>query len=94
VYCLYYLYELLQALRDGVSEMRGIAIAIAQAVSRWLPTATALVRTLVRSCGICVDKVALVQVFYSCSTLIIIYHPEPGLTYQVDSVSPHSKDLN
>jgi hypothetical protein len=31
--------------------------AIAQAVSRWLPTAAALVRARVRSCGICGGQV-------------------------------------
>jgi hypothetical protein len=37
--------------------------AIAQAVSRWLPTAEARVRTRVWSCGIWVDKMGLGQVF-------------------------------
>jgi hypothetical protein len=37
--------------------------AIAQAVSRRLPTATAWVRAQVRSCGIAVDEMALGQVF-------------------------------
>jgi hypothetical protein len=37
--------------------------AIAEAVSRWLPTAAARVRARVWSCGIVVDKVALGQVF-------------------------------
>jgi hypothetical protein len=31
----------------------GLGRAIAQAVSRWLPTAAAPVRSQVRSCGIC-----------------------------------------
>jgi hypothetical protein len=35
---------------------------IAQPVSCWLPMVAAQVRAKVRSCGICVDKVALVQV--------------------------------
>jgi hypothetical protein len=40
--------------------------AIAQAASRWLPTAAARVRSKVRSghVGFVVDKVALGQVFY------------------------------
>jgi hypothetical protein len=62
--------------------------AIAQAVSRWLPTAAAWVRAQSGHVGFVVEKVALGQVFskyfgspagsYSteCSTLIIIYHPE------------------
>jgi hypothetical protein len=37
--------------------------AIAQAVSRWLPTAAARVRARVWSCGICGGQVALGQVF-------------------------------
>jgi hypothetical protein len=37
--------------------------AIAQAVSRWLPTAAARVHARVWSSGICVDKMALWQVF-------------------------------
>jgi hypothetical protein len=62
--------------------------AIAQAVSRWLPTAAARVRAQVRSCvRFVVNKVALGQVFSSisvspansysteCSIFIIIYHP-------------------
>jgi hypothetical protein len=36
--------------------------AVAQAVSRWLPTAAARVRVRA-ACGICVDKAALGQVF-------------------------------
>jgi hypothetical protein len=42
---------------------RTVGRVIAQAVSRWLPTAVARVRSQVRSCGILVDKVALGQVF-------------------------------
>jgi hypothetical protein len=38
--------------------------AIAQAVSRWLPTAATRVRARVSSCGIVVGKVAMVKVFY------------------------------
>jgi hypothetical protein len=38
--------------------------AIAQAVSRWLPTATALVRALSGHAGFVVNKVALGQVFF------------------------------
>jgi hypothetical protein len=61
--------------------------AIAQAVSRRLPTAAARVRAQFRSFEILVGKVVLSQVFPStsdpltscyftdCSTLIIIYHP-------------------
>jgi hypothetical protein len=37
--------------------------AIAQAVSRWLPTAAVQVRALVWQVGFVVDKVALGQVF-------------------------------
>jgi hypothetical protein len=60
--------------------------AVAQAVSRRIPTAVARVRAQVRSCGICVDKAALGQVSFdtsvflaihstNCSTVIIIHHP-------------------
>jgi hypothetical protein len=36
---------------------------IAQAVSRWLPTAAAQVRARVRACGICGGQMTLGQVF-------------------------------
>jgi hypothetical protein len=36
--------------------------AIAQAVSRWLPTAAAWVRSQVRSCGICGGQSGFLQV--------------------------------
>jgi hypothetical protein len=40
---------------------------MAQAVSRWLPTAAARVQTRVGQVGFVVDKVALGQVFYEHS---------------------------
>jgi hypothetical protein len=58
-------------------------LAIAQEVSRRLPTAAARVRALVRSCGVFgVGKVALAEIFSECfgywhsndcSTIIIIW---------------------
>jgi hypothetical protein len=60
--------------------------AIAQAVSRWLPTAAARVQTRVWSSGIVVDKVALGQVFseyfsFPCQSSchqILHHHNHPG----------------
>jgi hypothetical protein len=62
--------------------------AVAQAVSRWLPTAAAWVRTQVRLCVICGGQCGTEASFLRvlrfplpilippyCSTLIIIYHP-------------------
>jgi hypothetical protein len=58
--------------------------AIAQAISRWLPTAAARVRTQVWSCGICGGQSAAGYIFpehfgssaslhsTNCSTIIII----------------------
>jgi hypothetical protein len=67
--------------------------AIAQAVSRWLPTAAARVRTWVRSCGICGGQSGAGTVFLKstsvspanshstdCSTIIIVY--QLGLVQQ------------
>jgi hypothetical protein len=60
--------------------------AIAQAVSRWLPTAAARVRTRVWQVGFVVDKVALGQVFsdyfgFPCQSSfhqILHHHTHPG----------------
>jgi hypothetical protein len=60
--------------------------AIAQAVSRWLPTAAAWVGTRVWLCGIVVDKVALGQVSsenfgFPCQSSfhqILHHHNHPG----------------
>jgi hypothetical protein len=60
--------------------------AIAQAVSRWLPTAAARVQTQVWSSGILVEKVALEQVFseyfgFPCQSSfhhILHHHNRPG----------------
>jgi hypothetical protein len=60
--------------------------AIAQAVSRWLPTATARVRARVSQVGFVVDKVALGQVlfeyfgfpFQSSFHQILHHHNHPG----------------
>jgi hypothetical protein len=59
--------------------------AIAQAVSRWLPTAAARVRTRSGHVGFMVDKVALGQVFseyfgFPCQSFHQIQHPHnhPG----------------
>jgi hypothetical protein len=71
-----------------VSFFKPDARAIAQAVSRWLPTASARVRT--RSChmGFVVDKVALGQVFseyfgFSCQLFhqFLHHHNQPGLAH-------------
>jgi hypothetical protein len=63
-----------------------IACAIAQAVSRWLPTAAAQVRARVWQVGFVVDKVALGQVFpeyfgFPCQSSfhqILHHHDHPG----------------
>jgi hypothetical protein len=60
--------------------------AIAQAVSRWLPTAAAWVRVRIWQVGFVVDKVALGQVFseyfgFPCQSLfhqICHHHNHPG----------------
>jgi hypothetical protein len=87
----------------------GLGRAIAQAISRRLPTA-ARVRSQVRSCGILVDKMALGQVSseyfvficqFSLHRLLHTRHLSSGAgtearqrpTYQVDTVSPHPKKL-
>jgi hypothetical protein len=59
---------------------------MAQAVSRWLPTAKARVRAMIWQVGFVVDKVALVQVFseyfcFPCQSLlhqILHHHTHPG----------------
>jgi hypothetical protein len=60
--------------------------AIAEAVSRWLPTAAARVRARLWKLGLVVDKVAVGQVFseyfgFSCQSLfhqILHHHNQPG----------------
>jgi hypothetical protein len=59
--------------------------AIAQAVSRWLPTAAAQVQARVWKVGFVVDKVALGQVFseyfgFPCQSSFhqILHHKHPG----------------
>jgi hypothetical protein len=59
--------------------------AVAQAISRWLPTAAARVRSLVWQVGFVVEKVALGQVFseyfgFPCQSLFhqILHHNHPG----------------
>jgi hypothetical protein len=81
VYRLYCLYELLQALRDGISDMRGIAIVIAQASHRG-GSGSSPGQVMWDLCG----QSGTGQVLYSRSTLIIIHYPGPGFTYQMDSL--------
>jgi hypothetical protein len=60
---------------------------IAQAVSRWLPTAAARVRAHAQHVGFVVDKVALTQIFseyfgFACQSSfhdILHHHNHPGL---------------
>jgi hypothetical protein len=60
--------------------------AIAQAISRWLPTAAARVRAQVWQVGFVVDKVALGQIFSECFGFpcqssfhqILHHHNHPG----------------
>jgi hypothetical protein len=64
--------------------------AMAQAVSRWFPTATAWIRARVRSCGICGRQSCTGAGFsrvlrFSLPILIPPIAPQ----YQMDSVSPH-----
>jgi hypothetical protein len=71
--------------QDGVSNRKGRAMA--QAVSRWLPTAAARVRVWAEHVGFVVDKVALGQVFYEyfgfpCQSSFhqfLHHHNHPGL---------------
>jgi hypothetical protein len=64
-----------------------IGCAIAQAVSRWLPTAAAQVRVRAKHVGFVVDKVALGQVFseyfgFPCQSSFhqfLHHHNHPGL---------------
>jgi hypothetical protein len=67
-------------------ERTTVGRAIAQAVSRWLPTAAARIRTRVWQVGFVVDKVALGQVFSEyfgllCQSFfhqILHHHNHPG----------------
>jgi hypothetical protein len=59
--------------------------AIAQAVSRWLPTAAAWVRARVRSCGICGEQSGTGAAF-----LRILRFPLPILT---PPTAPHSSSI-
>jgi hypothetical protein len=98
-----------RCLTRRVAAIKGIRVsnfhgrAIAQAVSRWLPTAAARVR----SCGICGRQSGIGQVFseyfgfpFQSSLHQLLHnhhHRSSGAgtigqqwpTYQVDSVSPH-----
>jgi hypothetical protein len=63
----------------------GIGSAIAEAVSRWLPTAAARVQSRLWSSGICGGKVASGQVFseyfgFPCHSFhqILHHHNHPG----------------
>jgi hypothetical protein len=68
--------------------VENIGRTIAQAVSRWLPTAAVRVRAPVKSCGICGGQrgtgIGFLQVLRfslsshstDCSKLTIIHHPE------------------
>jgi hypothetical protein len=63
-----------------------IGRAVAQAVSRWLPTATAQVRVRAEHVGFAVDKAALGQVFseyfgFPCQSFhqFLHHHNHPGL---------------
>jgi hypothetical protein len=76
--------ELIQITK--LSKGRNIGCAIAQAVSRWLPTAAAQVPAWVWQVGFVVDKVVLGQVFseyfgFPCQSsfhLILHHHNHPG----------------
>jgi hypothetical protein len=72
--------------------------AIAQAVSRWLPTAVARVRVRAEQVGFVMDKVALGQVFskyfdFSCQSSfrqVLHHHNHQGLTQcRVDPIGLH-----